>query len=223
MSPRTPVLISWSGGKDSSLALDALMRSVEWEPVGLLTTVTEGYDRVSMHGVRRSLLEQQAAQIGLPLSVVTIPTASSNESYEERMDQALRRVREAGILDVAFGDLFLEDVRSYREKMLGTVGMRAIFPLWQLPTPELARDFIGRGFRAVLTCVDTEQIPAAFAGREFDSTLLDDLPSSADPCGEKGEFHTCVYDGPIYASAIPVARGDNVLRESRFMYCDLLR
>jgi uncharacterized protein (TIGR00290 family) len=222
MTQPKPVLLSWSGGKDSSLTLDALRKSSEWEPAGLLTTVTEGYDRISMHGVRRSLLEQQASRIGLPLTVVTIPAASSNESYEQRMGEALKGAREEGILTVAFGDLFLEDVRSYRERMLATVGMSAIFPLWRLPTDQLAKDFIADGFRAVLTCVDTEQLAADFAGREYDPALLEDLPSTADSCGENGEFHTFVYDGPIYTHPISVTRGDRVLRDSRFMYCDLL-
>jgi uncharacterized protein (TIGR00290 family) len=219
---KTPVLLSWSGGKDSSLALESLRRSTEWEPVGLLTTVTEGYERISMHGVRRALLELQAKAAGLPLTIVMIPQASSNESYAGRMGATLAGVRERGVFTVAFGDIFLADVRSYRESMLATAGMKAIFPLWQWPTAQLARDFIARGFRAVLTCVDTDQIPGGLAGREFDSDLLDDLPESADPCGENGEFHTFVYDGPIFSSPVPVTSGELVLRDSRFMYCDLV-
>jgi uncharacterized protein (TIGR00290 family) len=219
---RTPVLLAWSGGKDSSLALAALRASLEWEPVGLLTTVTEDYDRISMHGVRSSLLQAQAAAVGLPLTTVMIPAGATDEVYQERMGEEMLRVRRAGIRTVAFGDLFLEDVRAYRERMLAQVKMTPIFPLWQQPTATLAEDFINAGFRAILTCVDTQQIPASFAGREFDRSMIEDLPAGADPCGENGEFHTFVYVGPILANPVTYACGERVLRDARFMYCDLI-
>jgi uncharacterized protein (TIGR00290 family) len=217
-----PVLLSWSGGKDSTLALERLGRSADWRVARFLTTVTEQYDRISMHGVRRSLLEAQADALGLPLTVVSIPAAASNESYEDRMGVALEEVRAEGITTVGFGDLFLEDVRRYRETMLAPVGMEAVFPLWGLNTTELARGFVERGYRAILTCVDTSQIPGDFAGRDFDDPLLNDLPPAADPCGENGEFHTFVHDGPLFRHPVGCTRGGRVLREDRFMYQDLL-
>ena len=219
---KVPVLMAWSGGKDSTLALAELRASREWKVAGLLTTVTEEYDRISMHGVRRRLLERQAEALGLPLRIVLIPPASSNTTYEERMAAELARVREEGIREVAFGDLYLEDVRAYREQLLGSVGMGAVFPLWGRPTADLARRFINEGYRAVLSCVDTQQIDAAFAGRYYDPALLSELPDSADPCGENGEFHSFVHDGPGFAFPISFLRGEQVMREDRFNYCDLL-
>lgn len=219
---RTPILLAWSGGKDSALTLASLRDSPKWRVAALLTTVTEEYDRISMHGVRTDLLRAQAVALDLPLRIVSIPPSSSNETYELRMGRALDEARAEGIDTVAFGDLFLTDVREYRERMLETVGMRAIFPLWGRPTDELARHFIDSGHRAVLTCVDTDQIDASFAGREYDSSLLEELPVGADPCGEKGEFHTFVYDGPTFPSPVEWKRGETVLRDSRFQYCDLV-
>jgi uncharacterized protein (TIGR00290 family) len=219
---RAPILLAWSGGKDSALALEVLLASNEWRIAALLTTVTEEYDRVSMHGVRTALLRAQASALALPLRIVSIPPATSNETYELRMGQALEEARREGVRAVAFGDLFLADVRAYRERMLGTVGMSGVFPLWGAPTSELARHFIDSGHRAVLTCVDTEQIDGRFAGREYDAALLDELPPHADPCGEKGEFHTFVYDGPCFREPVSWSRGERVLRENRFQYCDLL-
>lgn len=218
---RVPVLLAWSGGKDSSMALQELQLSPVFEVVGLLTTVTEEYERISMHGVRRSLLEAQAASIGLPLTIVTIPPGAANETYQERMCAALATARDSGIGTVAFGDLYLQEIRDYREQMLRRVGMSAIFPLWGRPTGELADRFIAQGFRAVLTCVDTSQIDARFAGREFDAALLATLPRSADPCGENGEFHTFVYSGPVLTVPLHISTGDRVLRDERFMYCDI--
>jgi uncharacterized protein (TIGR00290 family) len=216
-----PVLMAWSGGKDSAMALHALRAA---RPVSaLLTVVTEQYDRISMHGVRRELLEAQARAIGLPLEIVLLPPGASNEIYEQRMKDALCRRRGLdGVRTVAFGDLFLEEVRQYRIDNLARVDMRAQFPLWGKNTGDLARGFIASGFRAILTCVDTHALDGAFVGREFDSSLLADLPRTADPCGENGEFHTFVYAGPIFKCPIPVARGEKVLRDGRFMYCDLL-
>lgn len=221
-SARVPILLAWSGGKDSTLALAALRNSPDWRVVGLLTTVTEEYDRISMHGVRTALLQAQADALDLPVRIVSIPPASGNETYELRMGRTLDEAKAAGMRAVAFGDLFLADVRDYRERMLAGIGMSAVFPLWELPTSELARQFIASGYRAVLTCVDTEQLDPSFAGREYDAALLKDLPPHADPCGENGEFHTFVYDGPGFRAPVAWRRGESVLRESRFQYCDLL-
>ena len=218
---RERVALSWSGGKDSALALHALLASSEYEPVGLLTTVTSDYDRISVHGVRRTLLERQARAIGLPLSVAEIPAGASNAAYEESMGAALLRLREEGIRTVAFGDLFLEDVRRYREEMLEPLGMRAIFPLWGRDTAALAREFVDLGFGAVLVCVDTTSIDARFTGRDYDHSLLADLPSHADPCGERGEFHTFVHRGPVFREPVPFSRGPVVARDERFHFCEL--
>jgi uncharacterized protein (TIGR00290 family) len=217
-----PVLLAWSGGKDSTLALETLWPSQRWRVIGLLTTVTETYERISMHGVRTALLREQAAAIGLPLTIVHIPASAADGVYEERMGTALAAAREQGVRSVAFGDLFLEDVRAYREKMLGTVEMTGLFPLWGKPTAALAEYFIASGYRAVLSCVDTQQISGELAGREYDRSLLADLPDSADPCGERGEFHTFVSDGPLFTRAVAYRTGERVLREGRFMYCDLI-
>lgn len=215
-----PVLLSWSGGKDSALALHALRQMPGVEVAGLLTTVTEDYDRISMHGVRRTLLERQAAEAGLPLHIVRIPRECTNEQYEERMTAVLSGIRDAGIRRVAFGDLFLEDVRAYRESRLASFGMEALFPLWGKDTAALARDFLRLGFAAVLVCVDTEALAAAFAGRSFDESLLRDLPPGVDPCGEKGEFHTFVHAGPVFRTPVPFRLG-KVEDRGRFQYCDL--
>jgi uncharacterized protein (TIGR00290 family) len=216
-----PILLSWSGGKDSSLALHALRKMPGVEVSGLLTTVTEDYDRISMHGVRRVLLEKQAEAAGLPLHIVTIPRECTNEIYEERMAAALAGQRERGVRRVAFGDLFLEDIRQYRESKLATAGMEALFPLWGLDTAALARDFIAQGFQALLVCVDTQALDASFAGRAFDDVLLRDLPAAVDPCGENGEFHTFVHAGPIFSAPIAVRTGVQETRLERFRYCDL--
>lgn len=215
-----PVLLSWSGGKDSALALHALQQTPGVEVAGLLTTVTEDYDRISMHGVRRTLLEQQAAEAGLPLHVVLIPKECTNEQYEERMTAVLRGIRDAGVRRVAFGDLFLEDLRAYRESRLASFGMEAMFPLWGRDTAALAREFLRLGFAAVLVCVDTESLAAAFAGRSFDEDLLRDLPPGVDPCGENGEFHTFVHAGPVFRAPVPFRLGE-VEDRGRFQYCDL--
>jgi uncharacterized protein (TIGR00290 family) len=218
------VILSWSGGKDSSLALAALQRDPRVEVVGLLTSVTRGYDRVSIHGVRRALLEAQVAATGLPLFEVVLEPASSNSAYEDAFLTALEQVREGhpGVRRIAFGDLFLEDVRAYREQLLARGGYEATFPLWGENTRTLAERFVAQGFGARLVCVDTSQLSTDFAGREFDRALLADLPDAVDPCGERGEFHTFVWRGPILASEIPVRAGKVVLREERFAFCDLL-
>jgi uncharacterized protein (TIGR00290 family) len=222
---RTPVALSWSGGKDSSLALAALRADARYEVVALLTSITSGYDRVSIHGVRRSLVEAQAAAIGLPLFEVTLQPQSSNDAYEAAFLAALVRLR-ASLPDlehIAFGDLYLADVRAYRERLLGATELSPVFPLWGRDTAMLAREFIDAGFRATLVCVDTTQLSAEFAGRAYDTSLLADLPSTVDPCGEGGEFHTFVSDGPIFREPILVQLGESVLREERFAYRDLLR
>lgn len=191
------------------------------EVAGLLTTVTEDFDRISMHGVRRALLERQAAEAGLPLHVVLIPAECSNEEYGKRMTAVLDGIRDAGVRRVAFGDLFLEDVRAYRESQLTAFGMEALFPLWGRDTAVLARDFLRLGFGAVLVCVDTEALPASFAGRPYSEELLDDLPPAADPCGEKGEFHTFVHTGPVFRAPVPFQPGE-VEDRGRFVFQDLL-
>lgn len=215
-------IFAWSGGKDSALALYELKRLGSTEIAALLTTVTEGYDRISMHGIRRDLLIKQAIALGYPLEEVTIPQNCTNEVYEQRMQQALEKYSQAGVTHAAFGDLYLEDVRKYREERLGRIGMRGIFPLWGRNTGEVARQFIQLGFRAIVVCVDTQALGAVYGGREYDEGFLKDLPESVDPCGENGEFHTFVYDGPIFHKPIQVERGEKVLRENRFYYCDLI-
>ena len=214
--------MAWSSGKDSALALHVLRAAGRYEVAALLTTVTAGYDRVSMHGVRRELLERQAAAIGLSLDVVSIPQDCSDELYRARMRAAMEKHRAAGVAAVAFGDLFLEDVRAYRLANLAPLGLEAVFPLWGRNTAELAEEFIAAGFRAVVTCVDTRAIAAAFAGREFDRQFLADLPADADPCGEKGEFHSFAYAGPIFRAPLAIRVGAKVLRDGRFQFCDVL-
>lgn len=215
------VLLSWSSGKDSAWALHLLRQNPQIEVVGLLTTLNSEFQRVAMHGTRRSVLEAQAHAAGLPLWVVPLPWPCPNEIYERRMAEACERAIGAGVQGVAFGDLFLRDVRAYREAQLKPTGLEPIFPLWDLPTPDLAREMIAGGLRCKLACVDTKQLPASFAGRDFDSALLAELPASVDPCGEKGEFHTCVYDGPIFSEPINLDAGEVVNRDG-FVYADFL-
>lgn len=215
------VVMVWSGGKDSTLALYTLRRDPRYQVVALLTTVTQGYERVSMHGVRYALLQAQARAVGLPLHSVWIPQQASNALYEEAMGQALNTLAQQGVRTAAFGDLFLEDIRAYRERMLAQAGWQGLFPLWKRPTPHVANEFIRLGFKAILVCVDTHVLPPTFAGREFDADLLAALPSGVDPCGENGEFHTFVYQGPLFQHAVPFTIGQCVVRE-RWAYCDLL-
>lgn len=217
MKPRA--LLSWSSGKDSAWCLQVLRRQGEVEVVGLLTTVNEVYGRVAMHAVRVELLTSQAEAAGLPLRQVPIPSPCTNERYEAAMASTIRRAREEGITVMAFGDLFLEDVRRYRVEKLAGTGVTPVFPLWGLPTPQLARDMIAAGLRARITCVDPKQLPPAFAGREFDAALLAELPPGVDPCGERGEFHTCVYDGPMFARPVPIRSGEVVERDG-FVFAD---
>jgi uncharacterized protein (TIGR00290 family) len=215
-------ILSWSGGKDSAMAFNELSKDRRYEVTSLLTTTTEGYDRVSMHGTRLSLLEQQAKSLQRPLIKVTIPQGSSNEQYESVMREVLTRAQAGGVTVVAFGDLFLEDIRRYREEKLSELGMKAVFPIWKRDTGELASSFINAGFHAILVCVDSKSLDRSFVGRAFDKLLLADLPHGVDPCGENGEFHTFVHAGPIFSRPILVRRGEVVLRENRFWYCDLL-
>jgi uncharacterized protein (TIGR00290 family) len=214
------VLLSWSGGKDSSLTLHALMRSDRYRVRALLTTVTEGYDRVSMHGVRRRLLQAQASSVGIPLEVAWIPKDSSNAVYEERMRALLEKHQGLGVTAVAFGDLFLADIRAYREARLREVGMKGVFPLWHRKTDKLAARFIDLGFKAVLCCVDPKRLSRDFCGLPYDEELLSRLPPDVDPCGENGEFHTFVYDGPIFKTRVGFEVGKVVLRQG-FYFADL--
>lgn len=215
-------IVSWSGGKDSALALYELLKDGRYEVCALLTTVTEEYDRISMHGVRRILLEQQAASLGLPLEEVSISADMSSEKYGARMREVLERHQARGVSSVVFGDVFLEDVRRYREDNLSKAGMRGIFPLWRREPGELAHTFVDLGFQAVITCVDTHLLDGGFAGRLFDEQFLAELPASVDPCGENGAFHSFVYDGPVFGERIAYTKGETVLRENRFQYCDLM-
>lgn len=215
-------ILSWSGGKDSAMAFMELSQDPRYEITCLLTTITECYDRVSMHGTRVSLVERQAKSLDLPLLKVTISQASSNEQYESIMREVLTRAQAGGVTVVVFGDVFLEDIRRYREGKLSELGMRGVFPIWKRDTRELANSFIRAGFRAILVCVDSKFLDRSFVGRAFDESLLADLPHGVDPCGENGEFHTFVHAGPIFSSPIPVRPREIVLRENRFWYCELL-
>jgi uncharacterized protein (TIGR00290 family) len=216
-----PILFCWSGGKDSAMALHVLLQRPDVRITALLTTVTETYDRISMHGVRRELLVQQAQSIGLPLHEVRIPPQCVNPVYEARMEEALRVHYVAGVRTVAFGDIFLEDLRAYRERNLARIGMTALFPIWKRDTRELIHHFHAAGFRAIAACVDPKVLDRNFAGRALDEQFFRELPPTVDPCGENGEFHTFVFDGPIFRKPIPVRAGEIVDRDS-FVYCDLL-
>lgn len=215
------ILVSWSSGKDSAWMLHVLRRERIGTPAALLTTINEAADRVAMHGVRTELLRAQADAAGLPLVLVPIPSPCSNEVYEERKSAACRAAVADGFTHVAFGDLFLEDIRRYREERLAQTGLVPLFPLWSRPTPALAREMIAGGLEARLTSVDPRAIPASFAGRSFDRSLLADLPATADPCGERGEFHTCVTAGPMFSRPIPAAPGVVVERDG-FVFADLV-
>jgi len=203
------------------MALHALLQQENLRVVGLLTTVTEGFERVSMHGVRRELLQRQAASIGLPLQEVRIPPQCVNPIYEARMEAAMRGACEQGIRKIAFGDIFLEDLRAYREKNLARVGMEAVFPIWKRDTNELSREFVHLRFRARTVCIDPRILDCSFAGRELDESFFTDLPPNVDPCGENGEFHTFVYDGSIFKHPVKCRTGEVVERDS-FVFCDLL-
>ena len=215
------VIFSWSGGKDSALALYEIQKDKRYEILALLTTMTEAYDRVSMHGVRRTLVEQQARSLGLPIEEVFISQASSNEEYDSKMREALTKFKQDGVSSVVFGDIFLEEVRKYREDNLSKLGMKGIFPIWGRDTAELTRSFIALGFQAITTCIDTRVLDKRFVGRMFNEHFLSELPPNVDPGGENGEFHSFVYDGPIFKQRIAYTLGESVLRNS-FYFCDLL-
>lgn len=216
------VWLAWSSGKDSAYSLHVLRSMPEVEVVGLLTTVNEAFDRVAMHAVRRELLLAQAAAAGLPLTIVNIPWPCPNEAYEAAMARAMATARSQGVEGVAFGDLFLEDIRRYREERLAPTGLTPLFPLWGRPTAALAEEMIASGLRASLTCVDPRVLAPSFAGRAFDRELLADLPKGVDPCGENGEFHTFAWDGPMFRRPVPVRRGEVVTRDG-FVFADLIR
>ena len=218
---KTAVLMSWSGGKDSCLALYETQRAPEYRVAALLTTVTRDYDRISMHGVRRVLLEEQAASLGLPLHQIFISKDATNEEYETAMAKAFSEHREHGVDSIVFGDLFLADIRAYREQFLARQKMRGLFPVWKRDTSRFIKEFIELGFKAIVTCVDSKKLDGAFAGRTIDEAFLSSLPANVDPCGENGEFHSFVYDGPSFAAPVKVFRGETVLRES-FWFCDLV-
>lgn len=215
-------LFTWSGGKDSAMALYELKRVYDYKILALLTTVTDGYDRISMHGVRNKLLEEQVESLGFPLEKIGISKDSPNEEYEAKMKDVLLRYRAQGVSSVVFGDIFLEDLRRYREENLLRIGLKGVFPLWKRDTAVLARTFIDLGFKAVITCIDSKFLDESFAGRVFDKQFLSELPSNVDPCGENGEFHSFVYGGPIFKNEIPYEKGEVVLRDNRFYYCDLM-
>jgi uncharacterized protein (TIGR00290 family) len=216
------ILLSWSSGKDSAWTLHVLRQQSEYEIAGLLTTFNQEADRVAMHGVRRSLVEQQAAATGLPLWFIPLPWPCSNEQYEGLMMKACAKAVAEGIEAIAFGDLFLEDVRAYRVKQMAGTGLEPLFPVWGEPTDRLAREMVASGLKAILTCVDTRKLNADFAGRRFDANLLAGLPSGIDPCGENGEFHSFVYAGPMFNSEIDVTAGETVVRD-QFAFADLIR
>lgn len=215
------VLLSWSSGKDSAWALKLLREDASVEVVGLLTTINEEVSRVAVHAVPERLLEAQAQALSLPLTKVHIPDPCSNAEYEEAMSEALGLAKQQGVTAVAFGDLFLEDIRRYREEKLQPTGLRPLFPLWGRPTPVLSREMVDSGLRAILTSVDPKQLSPTFAGRTYDASLLDGLPDGVDPCGENGEFHTFVYAGPMFAKAIRVRSGETVERGG-FVYANLV-
>jgi uncharacterized protein (TIGR00290 family) len=214
------VLVSWSSGKDSAWMLHKLKQDPAVDIGGLLTTMNEAFDRVAMHAVRRTLLEAQSRSAGVPLRTIPLPWPCTNEDYEARMRAAISRAVDEGFTHVAFGDLFLEDVRRYREDKLAGTGLTPIFPLWGIPTPGLAEEMVDGGLRAILTCINPKQLDRSFAGRQFDRALLRDLPAGIDPCGERGEFHSFAYGGPMYDTAIAVTPGDVVDRDG-FVFADV--
>lgn len=222
-----PMLLSWSGGKDAAWALHTLRQRDDVEVVGLVTTLTEGYDRISMQGIRRDILHAQADACGLPVIEAWMPQRASNEIYRAAFADALARARArwSGLRDIAFGDLFLQDIRAYRETLCAELDWTPHFPIFDAAqgyTASLARAMLDGGLRAQLVCVDTEQLDARFSGRDFDAALLRDLPDACDPCGENGEFHTVVHDGPMFKAPISISKGDTVLRDARFAYTDFL-
>jgi len=212
--------MAWSGGKDSAMALARVFANDDFEVVGLLTTISMPYDRVTMHGVRRSLVQRQAERIGLPLHIVWLPPEPSNEVYDNLMGEAMLKLKAKGVEGVIFGDIYLSDVRAYREARLSEVGLVAIFPLWGEPTDKLVHKFLSEGYSAIVSCVDTKVLPADFCGRWLDESFFASLPDSVDPCGENGEFHSFVTSAPFFSAPIKVRVGEKVQR-GQFAYCDL--
>lgn len=217
------ILMAWSGGKDSAMALRELMLSDKYEIVALLTTFTKEYGRISMHGVREELAEEQARAIGIPLEKVYITVDSTLEDYESAMKEVLEKYRSRGVSLVAFGDIFLEDLRKHREEKLAIIGMCGLFPLWKRNTSQLAQQFIELGFKAITTCVDSKVLDGSFVGRQIDQAFLSGLSLSVDPCGENGEFHSFVFKGPIFANDIAIKVGEKVFKDERFCFCDILK
>ena len=213
------VVVSWSSGKDSAWTLHRLRQRDDIEVVGLMTMLNQAFDRVAMHSTRAAILEAQAVAAGLPLRKISLPWPCSNEQYEAIMRECVIGLKDEGVQAVAFGDLFLEDIRAYREKNLSGTGLEPLFPLWLEPTPKLAQEMIAGGLKAKLVCIDPKKLDSKFAGREFDVQLLQELPAAVDPCGENGEFHTCVYAGPMFRRKLPISIGEVVEREG-FVYCD---
>jgi len=218
---RDKVLFSWSGGKDCALGLYSLRQNRQMDIVSLLTVVTAEYNRVSMHGISQDLLEKQAESIYCPLEILSISKRSPEEEYEEKLRESLERYKSRGVTLVAFGDIFLEELKKYREANLAKIGMKGLFPLWQQKSLILARRFIELKFSAIVSCVDSRKLDGKFCGRNFDTAFLADLPAGVDPCGENGEFHTFVVDGPIFKKAIPATVADVVLREEQFFFADI--
>lgn len=216
------VLLSWSGGKDSALSLFEIKNNNNYEIIALLTTITEDYNRISMHGVASSLLEQQEKYLNIPIEKIFIKKNESNEEYENKIKSILTKYQKKGVFSVVFGDVHLEDVRMYRENNLLKIGMKGIFPLWKKNTKKLVNSFIELGFRAIITCVNTDFLNNSFVGRNLNRKFISNLPSNVDPCGENGEYHSFVYDGPIFKNKILFKKGKSVLRENRLYYCDLI-
>jgi uncharacterized protein (TIGR00290 family) len=218
-----PILLSWSSGKDSAWALHVLQRAGQFHVAGLLTTFNEAVNRVAMHAVRRELVQAQAEATGIPLWPVELPWPCSNDVYEQRMQEAIQRAKQEGIAGIAFGDLFLEDVRAYRIRLLSGTGLTPIFPIWGTPadTPGLAQKMLAGGLQAVLTCVDPKQLDAKFVGRQFDAELLGEFPTSVDPCGERGEFHTFCHAGPMFRRPISIRVGETLERDG-FWFADVM-
>jgi len=220
---KTKVIFSWSGGKDSALALHKILNNNKYEVINLITTVTEGYNRISMHGVSIELLEEQVKSIGIPLYKIVIPQQCSNEDYNNSMQKAMDFFLKQDINTVVFGDIFLEEIRNYRIKQLSQVGMKAIFPLWGEKTSEISNEFIEKGFKTIISCVDTRVLDHSFSGRIYDKYFMNDLPSTCDPCGENGEFHSFVYDGPIFSTKISIETGIKTLQNEFFYYTDIVK
>ncbi|MFX1338434.1 MAG: diphthine--ammonia ligase [Promethearchaeota archaeon] len=216
-----PVIVSWSGGKDSTLALYLLNRE-KYDVRFLITTISEDYNRVSMHGVRKELLVEQAKSIGISLITISLSKDTSNEDYEKIMKREMLYFKSLRVYHVVFGDIFLEDLKNYRESNLSIIGMKAIFPLWKQDTRELAENFINLGFKAIITSVDSKSLKDSYIGKLYDKDFIDSLPSNVDPCGENGEFHSFVFDGPIFSYPIRFQKGEVVFRENRFYYIDLI-